>query len=265
MKPHFHWDLKSGTTPSIVNLLHKDDSVTVWYDERNFMYAEWKGYLSPFALKKRAPMLLRMQKEKACMRIINDLREVKGTWLQIIPWLIKFFFPAVKKMGVEKVALIYLPNSFGQRAMLRTLEVNNHFPAQAFTDYQTAERWLLGKLEQDLPIAGQMEGRILLKDNGKISFINCEEVLYLYSHEKGTAIQSQQDLNFTKVPLKDMSTRLPEHFFQVHRSYIINTHHVKSVRHYDSGSYHIFLKEMPGIKIPVSKRNVPGLRRFMGL
>lgn len=203
--------------------------------------------------------------KNSCTMYLSDTRLVQGTWIQLVHWFGNTFFPLMAENGVEKAALVYKAGTFAQQAMQRTVELNHSIEIQTFLELRTAEQWLFGQLEPSVLNAGYLQGKILIEGKGKYSIIKHEDILYVYSFEKGTAIQSRVSLDFTRKSLKEVFSQLPEQFFQVHRSYIVNLSCVQSVRYHNSGSYHIFLQDMPGIKIPVSKKYVPELRRLLKL
>ncbi len=258
-------DNSSEYLPPSCELIFSDKSLSIWYDTRNFVYAKWQGFLSPFVLKDNSILLLNAMHERHCQMIILDARLVKGTWLQVIPWFGKFFFPMVARKGVTRAAFVYSPDTFGQRAMERTLEMNNHFEAQAFQDYLPAENWLLDLPNSNLITTEPRNNKIIIREKDNYLFLEPEDILYLYSHEKGTAIQGKENTYFTNKSLKVSLAELPDHFLQVHRSYVVNAHYIISIKHHDSGSYHVFLKDMPKIKIPISKKYISDIKQLLDI
>jgi DNA-binding LytR/AlgR family response regulator len=51
----------------------------------------------------------------------------------------------------------------------------------------------------------------------------------------------------------------------VHRSYVINVNVVSSLQYYAGGAYHVYLRNMPRNKIPVSASYVAALKIRLGI
>ena len=79
-----------------------------------------------------------------------DTRMVRGTWLNIIPWFADYFTPMVAKKGIVKTAFVNSSATFSKNVTEKALKAGDHFAAQTFMDYQSAENWLLGKSNQEL-------------------------------------------------------------------------------------------------------------------
>lgn len=78
--------------------------------------------------------------------------------------------------------------------------------------------------------------------------VDCEEILFIESFGHYCAVHTDEVIE-TKVSLSEMSAKLPVHFVQTHRSYIVNLEHVDSV-----------LKDVclldDGSEIPISRNSV---------
>lgn len=248
-----------------MKLLYQSDSLDIWHDPKHFIYADWKGYAYPLRVKADSNHLLDVVEEMQCERVLLDTRHIKGTWLQLIPWFAKFYFPVVAKRGVKKVAFLYAVGGFGQRSMERTVEVNKYFESHVFQDYKSAEAWLQGAEFNEKPVPGQHKDRLVIQVKDQHLVVPFSNVQYVYSHNKGTALQCNDDLLFTDAALKEVASKLPANFVQIHRSYIVDIERILSIKHHNSGSYHLFLKDIPNVMLPVSKSFVPMLKQLLNI
>lgn len=83
--------------------------------------------------------------------------------------------------------------------------------------------------------------------------VDCEKILFIESFGHYCAVHTDEVIE-TKVSLSEMSAKLPVHFVQTHRSYIVNLEHVDSV-----------LKDVclldDGSEIPISRNSVKKVNR----
>ena len=59
-------------------------------------------------------------------------------------------------------------------------------------------------------------------------------------------------------PLNQLETMLPDYFIRIHRSFIVNLHHVVSYKYIKGGSYELLLKNEE--VLPVSKYRIKTLK-----
>ena len=128
-----------------------------------------------------------------------------------------------------------------------------------FEGYEvSAIRYLLKPLETqkchellDLIIESVMKERQYLLVNK--TKVDCEKILFIESFGHYCAVHTDEVIE-TKVSLSEMSAKLPVHFVQTHRSYIVNLEHVDSV-----------LKDVclldDGSEIPISRNSVKKVNR----
>jgi DNA-binding LytR/AlgR family response regulator len=71
-----------------------------------------------------------------------------------------------------------------------------------------------------------------------------EEVLYFQSDDKYTVVQTSSGAeHLIRTPLADLGAELdPENFWQIHRSTIVNMHHVNATRREESGKLFVKVK-----------------------
>lgn len=196
---------------------------------------------------------------------MNDARLAKGTFLQSVHWLRENFFPQMIEISIERIAFLLSPDPASRQSLERVLELNDQYDAQVFDDFQVAEKWLLDELEADSQAQLHWNDRLAIREKEKFTLLDYKDIMYIYSFEKGAALQCVEETHYTKLTLKELKNQIPENFIQVHRSYIVNADFVASIKYHNSGSYNLYLKEMPRIKVPVSKKHVASLKRLLNI
>lgn len=248
-----------------MELLFHSPQIDVYYDSRHFFTSRWKGYFSVQQFKEIAETILPYLKAKNCGNAVIDLELMRGTFLQAVPWIEEYCLPQAVAGGLVKMGIVNSKDPNTQRSIERMLEVNDQYEAQLFEDYFTAEKWILGQLENVNFDDAKLNGRLVVRKKEKYVIIEPEDICYLHPQEKGTAIQMEGELHQSNVPLKDIFPQLPPTFIQIHRSYIININFVSSVERSESGAYFVTLNCFPGSKLPVSKKLFPAFRKVIGL
>lgn len=248
-----------------MELLREKGFITIWYDPRHFIRVEWRGYYSPAKIKDGSTLVLECFAEKKCTKGLNDARLGRGTFLQAADWFREYFFPKLVDSGIEKVAFLNSYDFASRMSLQRILELSDQYEAQVFDDLHTAESWLLGEIAHLPPNQIQLEGRLVIREKEKFIFLDFSDIMYVFSFEKGTALQCTEETHYAKLPLKEILAQLPDNFIQIHRSYIVNSDLVSSIKYHNSGSYNLYLKELPRVKIPVSKKYVPWLKSKLNL
>ncbi|PKQ43657.1 LytR/AlgR family response regulator transcription factor [Confluentibacter flavum] len=68
----------------------------------------------------------------------------------------------------------------------------------------------------------EKESRLFIKDGNKLVKIELSEVIYFKSEANYISVVLHDKKILTLMTLKDLESKLPEFFFRVHRSYIVN-------------------------------------------
>jgi LytTr DNA-binding domain len=234
--------------------------LSVEYDERGFLYLNWKGYVSVSQVKEGVEEILEVLKTHYCTRLLNDNRELFGSWTQSIRWLETDFMPRAIALGLEKIAFIYSRDPSARYSVDRFLEVNDQYSAQTFHDYRTAEDWLLGVVAPQ-ELRPEYPDILAVRERDRHLLIPFIDIYYIMSEKGETVIHTRKQIYNSRVSIKDMFAKLPsEQFVQTHRSYVINLHEVATLKYYAGGAYHVCLKELPKMRIPVSRQHAGELK-----
>lgn len=250
-----------------MELLFEKEGVAIYYIPEHVIVTEWRGYFETIYIKQGGEAAIHFMKEKDCLRNLVDCTKAKGTFLQSIKWLKHEFLPNIEKLKGLRTAYLVPNDLVIIRAVERLLEVSSEVEAQMFLEYKAAMNWLLMDRRDAPPstTTNESSGKLNIKVKDGIIMLDYHDILYIFSEDKGTTFQCRSGTYHSRESFKSFFSRLPRNFIQVHRSYIVNADYVLAIRHYKSGSYHLFLKNMEGIKIPVSKKNVPILKKILHL
>lgn len=98
-----------------------------------------------------------------------------------------------------------------------------------FADFQRAANKLLRQFKSLQP-SPQDAARLLVKDGYKYVNIRIADILYASAMRDYVRIYLAEGKPVTaSISLKQLKERLPEHFFQIHRSYIVNMNLIREI------------------------------------
>jgi len=121
------------------------------------------------------------------------------------------------------------------------------------------------RLEQSLSHAQERESasQLTIKSSGKIERISTNQVVYCCGADGYTEIHcSDASQLLHNVTLADLAKELPSVFLRVHRSYLVNTAFVKSLKRQSNGTGCLVLTNESSV--PVSRRIMPLVRSIIG-
>jgi len=94
------------------------------------------------------------------------------------------------------------------------------------------------------------EQSLIIKDSGKIIIIPVRKISCIEAYDYYVKIHYEDQFKLTRIPLKRIVHQLPENFQRVHRSYVINIHHIEHLDKRGKGETVVLLRN--GIKVRVS-------------
>jgi len=243
-------------------ILFTNSFIEVAYYKEGFFHVDWKGYLSVTQVKEGCELILRLLLEKQCFYSINDNRKVKGTWTQAIKWLEMNFMPRLVENGIQKIAFLYAPHQSARYSVDRLLEVNDQYYAQTFDDFKQATHWLMGRIIEE----NAAPPFLLVKTLNDYSKIPLTDIYYISTNNGQTIIKTIETTYTTRKSLTNLLSQLPQpHFFRIHKSHIVNTNKIKSLKYHAGGYYHLFLKDFGKIYLTVSRNYVKALKNLLNL
>lgn len=124
--------------------LYEDDNLRVFYNKlQNRIDAKWTGFHNGESVQHGAMVMMAMLKANGCTKILNDNREVLGTWSDALEWVGKTWFPIVEKAGLRHFAWINSDDILSQfSAQKRADMAIGDVVLQFFSEIQSAEDWI---------------------------------------------------------------------------------------------------------------------------
>lgn len=109
--------------------------------------------------------------------------------------------------------------------------------------------------------ASKPAGKLAVEANGEIFYLEPKEILYTFRDDKLTKIITKTDEFETKMPLKDLESRLHTfNFFRIHKSYLVNLEYVTRLTPWFNGAYQLQIEGKEEM-LSVSRNYVKGLRK----
>lgn len=140
---------KASSSKPIIkkHLYYKDDHITIAYHQQHRrLDVDWTGFQSFESVQHGGMKLLEMLKENQCSKILNDNRNVLGTWSEAAEWTGEVWFPMIEKAGLKYFAWIYSPSMFSRLSAKKSVDIAvGNVVTQFFTDPDFAEDWLNSK------------------------------------------------------------------------------------------------------------------------
>jgi two-component system, LytTR family, response regulator len=94
--------------------------------------------------------------------------------------------------------------------------------------------------------------RMVFKSRGRILFLSVDDIRWIEAQENYVRICTGKDSHLLRETIGSMESRLdPNSFLRVHRSAIVNLHHVKEVKNEADGDATVVLKS--GEQVPMSR------------
>lgn len=107
--------------------------------------------------------------------------------------------------------------------------------------------------------------RLPIKERGKITLINQEEIIYAESQGKKVILYTEGEEYATSYTLSELEERLDSNqFFRVHQAFIVNLDRIKEINVFGEGSYVITLDHSKK-QIVMSRSRAKILRQKLGL
>lgn len=119
-----------------------------YLQNQGFLYSNWIGsYLSFEQIKQGCLLGLDKVKEHKCPLLLNDNRQLEGTWDEANEWIATEWMPQAIQAGLMKFAHILPEDIYAQLSAEfmedNAKEVENVFQLKMFNNQEDAEKWLL--------------------------------------------------------------------------------------------------------------------------
>ena len=125
-------------------LLFRNNFIAIEYSHENdWMYVNWRGYVSHHDVVVGCEEILRLLKEHRITDILNDNTQVEGMWSGASKWLGEVWFPALLEAGLKHFVWVYSPSVLSRLSTDKTIKyTQNPDFIQVFDDTDLAADWL---------------------------------------------------------------------------------------------------------------------------
>jgi two-component system LytT family response regulator len=106
--------------------------------------------------------------------------------------------------------------------------------------------------------------RMVFKSRGRILFLSVDDIRWIEAQENYVKICTGKDAHLLRETIGSLENRLdPSSFLRVHRSAIVNLHHVKEVKNEPDGDAIVVLKS--GEQVPMSRSYRSKIQKLLNL
>ena len=107
--------------------------------------------------------------------------------------------------------------------------------------------------------------KIAVMEKDYYLMLNFEDIYYFSTKDKKVWAHCHKKSYMTSFQLKELEKMLPEQFFRIHKSYIVNLKHIKAVIPWFKGKYQVLMEDYSEHKIPVSRSKVDQINKLLNL
>ncbi|WP_347160369.1 hypothetical protein [Pontibacter chitinilyticus] len=125
-------------------LLFRNNFIAIEFQhEDDWMYVNWRGFVSHHDVVDGCEEMLRLVKERQITAILNDNTLVEGMWSGAAKWGGEVWFPALRTAGLQRFAWIYSPSVLSRLSTDKTLRhTKSPDYIKVFDDIDLAKDWL---------------------------------------------------------------------------------------------------------------------------
>ena len=118
--------------------------LTIEFDAANqWVYNNWVGVLPTDRVIQGCQATIDFLRENHCAHMLNDNRNIIGSWNSANDWIAANWMPQVLALGLNRFAHIVSPGIFGQASAEEMVtRVGNQLEIRLFKDLELAKAWL---------------------------------------------------------------------------------------------------------------------------
>ena len=124
---------------------YKENDCIVYWDANNkWIYVDWRNIPKVETIKRGCEEALTLLKTKGCTKVLNDNRNVSGSWSSASKWVSDDWFPRMINAGLKKFAWIQSKDSALSQLSAKNSQTSNQETdvIHLFTDEPEAIKWL---------------------------------------------------------------------------------------------------------------------------
>ena len=184
-----------------------------------------------------------------------DKYAVEAFEVNALDYLLKPFTDSRFKTALDRI-LDYINNKKLNELNRKIVSLVNH--------HSNAETQKTGQEEKSETVKSVKKylSRIMIKEKGRISFVNVDEIKWLEALDYYVRIHTASSTYLLRQSLKQLEKSLdPEKFFRIHRSAIVKFEEIKTLNTIPCGDYEVILKDKTKLKL--SRSRVHQLKEFL--
>ena len=118
--------------------------LTIEFDKaNNWIYNNWVGVLPTERVIQGCQATIDFLREHRTPHMLNDNREVIGSWNSANDWIAQNWVPQVITLGLKRFAMVLSPGIFGQTSAEEMItRVGTQLEMRLFKDIGLAQSWL---------------------------------------------------------------------------------------------------------------------------
>jgi PAS domain S-box-containing protein len=123
---------------------YRNNAITIAYNDiEKRLDINWNGYQDLITVQHGCLKILEMLDRHKVSSVINDNRDVLGTWSDASDWVGQVWFPMMEKAGLHKFAWIYSLAAFSQLSAKKAADLNHgKVQIKFFSDLDEAKSWI---------------------------------------------------------------------------------------------------------------------------
>ena len=111
--------------------------------DNHWIYNNWTGVLPTEKVIQGCQATLDFLRDNPCPNMLNDNREVVGSWSAANDWIAQNWVPQALRLGLKRFAHIVSPGIFGQASADEMVtRVGTQLEMRLFKDVELAKAWL---------------------------------------------------------------------------------------------------------------------------
>lgn len=137
--------LKAKEEIIMLTQYYQETDVTVYWDSiNNWIFVDWRNMPSKETVIRGCEEISKLLTSKKASFILNDNRQLTGTWVLASKWVAEEWFPRIIAAGLKKFAWVESPAStLSVISAKRSANLNKTGVIMLFKEISEAERWLM--------------------------------------------------------------------------------------------------------------------------
>jgi hypothetical protein len=125
-------------------ILYRESYIVIELNHvENWLYVNWRGYVTYETVTAGCEQILNSMKEQRCYKILNDNTNVEGIWSGASKWVGQDWFPRMQEAGMDCFAWVYSPSTLSRLSADKSLRyAKEEVCIKMFDSVEDAANWL---------------------------------------------------------------------------------------------------------------------------